>query len=65
MGSYVAVLDDTGDKHYHVAEVVGMTDQLTYLHYLGKAPRDCTVQSGSTCTITVKVDSRLPHVMKP
>ena len=35
VGSYVAVLDDTGDTHYHVAEVVDMTDQLTYLHYLG------------------------------
>lgn len=35
VGSYVAVLDDTGDTHYHIAEVVGMTDQLTHLHYLG------------------------------
>ena len=35
VGTYVAVLDNTGDPNYHVAEVVAMTDQLTTLHYLG------------------------------
>jgi hypothetical protein len=32
--SYVAVLDDTDDTNYHVAQVIDFTDDLTTLHYL-------------------------------
>ena len=35
VGSYVAVVDDPDDKHYHIAQVVDMTDKITTLHYLG------------------------------
>ena len=35
VGSYVAVMDDSEDDHYHIAKVIEMTDDLTTLHYLG------------------------------
>ena len=35
VGSYVAVLDDDQDEHYHLAQVTDMTDSLTMLRYLG------------------------------
>ena len=33
MGSYVAVLDETGDKNYHVAKVIDIGERTTELHY--------------------------------
>ena len=35
VGSYVAVMDDSEDDHYHIAQVIEMTDDLTTLHYMG------------------------------
>ena len=35
VGSYVAVLDNTEDNHYHMAQVIDITDQSTTLHYMG------------------------------
>ena len=35
MGSYVAVLDDSEDDHYHLALVTDLTEQITVLRYLG------------------------------
>ena len=35
VNSYVAVLDDSEDNHYHIAKVVGLTEAETTLHYLG------------------------------
>ena len=35
VGSYVAVLDNDKDEHYHLAQVTDMTDSLTMLRYLG------------------------------
>ena len=34
-GSYVAVLDDSEDMHYHIAKVTSITDTVTHLHYMG------------------------------
>ena len=31
----MAVVDSSDDKHYHIAQDVDMTDQITTLHYLG------------------------------
>ena len=33
VGTYVAVLDSTGDKHYHIAKVIDIGEQTTQLHY--------------------------------
>ena len=35
IGSYVAVKDDSDDDHYHIAEVIDVTDENTTIHYLG------------------------------
>ena len=35
VNSFVAVLDDSDDQNYHVAQVVDITDNLVTLHYLG------------------------------
>ncbi len=35
VGSYVAVLDDGKDQHYHLALVTEITDKITALRYLG------------------------------
>merc|ERR1712078_95547 len=40
VNSYVAVLDDTEDDHYHIAQVVEMTDDLTTLHYMGTGSKN-------------------------
>ena len=40
VGSFVAVLDNTGDRHYHVAKVTDIGETLTHLHYYAtKTPR--------------------------
>ena len=39
VGSYVAVLDDSEDKHYHIAQVIDITDENTTIHYLGTGGR--------------------------
>ncbi len=39
VGSYVAVIDDTEDRHYHVAQVIDITDENTTIHYLGTNSR--------------------------
>ena len=33
VGSFIAVLDDSEDKHYHVAKVIDITDDNTVIHY--------------------------------
>jgi len=35
VGSYIAVLDDSEDKYYHVAQVIDITDENTTIQYLG------------------------------
>ena len=40
VGSYVAVLDDSEDRHYHVAQVIDITDENTTIHYLGTGGRN-------------------------
>ena len=35
VGSYVAVIDNPDARHYHIAQVVDLTDRNTTLHYLG------------------------------
>ena len=40
VGSYVAVLDDDNDNHYHLALVTDITDRLTLLRYLGTGSND-------------------------
>ena len=40
VGSYVAVLDDTDDDNYHIAQVIEMTDDLTTLHYMGTGSKN-------------------------
>ncbi len=40
VGSYVAVLDDGIDDHYHIALVTDLTDRLTLLRYLGTGSND-------------------------
>ena len=39
VGSYIAVLDGSEDQHYHMAQVIDMTDQITTLHYMGTKSR--------------------------
>ena len=40
VGSFVAVLDNTGDTRYHIAKVIDIGEQTTRLHYYAtKAPR--------------------------
>ena len=39
VGSYIAVLDDENDQHYHMAQVIDMTDQITTIHYMGTKSR--------------------------
>ena len=39
VGSYVAVLDDSEDRYYHVAQVIDITDENTTIHYLGTKGR--------------------------
>jgi len=39
VGSYVAVLDNDEDDHYHIAQVLDITDENTFLHYLGTKSR--------------------------
>ena len=39
VGSYVAVLDDDEDRHYHMAQVIDVNDRETTLHYLGTKSR--------------------------
>ena len=38
-GSYVAVLDDTNDRKYHIAKVLGVSEQVTTLHYYATKSR--------------------------
>ena len=33
VGSFVAVLDDTDDVHYHIVKVIDIGEQTTHLHY--------------------------------
>ena len=40
VGSYVAVLDDSEDRNYHVAQVIDITDENTTIHYLGTGARN-------------------------
>ena len=40
VGSYVAVLDDGEDDHYHIALVTDLTDQITTLRYLGTGSQE-------------------------
>ena len=40
VGSYVAVLDDSEDRHYHVAQVLDITDHNTTIHYMGTGTRN-------------------------
>jgi len=40
VGSYVAVLDDNEDRHYHIAQVIDITDENTTIHYLGTNGRN-------------------------
>ena len=35
VNSYVAVLDEEGDEHYHIAKVLNITEHHTSLHYMG------------------------------
>ena len=35
IGSYIAVKDDSEDNHFHIAEVIDVTDENTTIHYLG------------------------------
>ena len=37
--SYVAVLDNDTDTHYHVAKVIGLTTHQTTLHYMGTSSK--------------------------
>jgi hypothetical protein len=39
VGCFIAVLDDSDDKLYHVAKVIDITDQHTTLHYYGTRGR--------------------------
>ena len=39
VGSYVAVLDGDEETHYHLGQVVNITDQLTTIHYMGTKSR--------------------------
>ena len=39
VGSYVAVLDDDEDHHYHIAQVIDINNRETQLHYLGTKSR--------------------------
>ena len=39
VGTYVAVLDDDEDRHYHLAQVLDVNDRETELHYLGTKSR--------------------------
>jgi len=39
VGSYVAVLDDSEDRNYHIAQVIDITDENTTIHYLGTGGR--------------------------
>ena len=39
LNSYVAVLDNDTDTHYHVAKVIGLTAHQTTLHYMGTGSR--------------------------
>ena len=40
VGSYVAVLDNTNDRHFHIAQVLDITDLTTKLHYMGTTARN-------------------------
>ena len=40
VGSYVAVLDDSEDRHYHVAQVLDITDHNTTIQYMGTGARN-------------------------
>jgi len=39
VGSFVAVLDSSGDRHYHVAKVTDVTDTNVFVHYYGTRSR--------------------------
>ena len=39
VGSFVAVLDGSGDKRYHVAQVIDLTDNNVMVHYYGTRSR--------------------------
>ena len=39
LNSYVAVLDNDDDDHYHVAKVIGFTAHETTLHYMGTSSK--------------------------
>ena len=40
VGSYVAVLDNTNDRHFHIAQVLDITDLTTKIHYMGTTARN-------------------------
>ena len=40
VGSFVAVLDSSGDRHYHVAKVTDVTDTNVWVHYYGTRSRE-------------------------
>ena len=42
VGSYVAVLDQTEDQRYHMAQVIDMTDEVTTLHLHGNKRKKTT-----------------------
>ena len=39
VGSYIAILDNSDDKHYHVAKVIDITDANTTVHYYSTKSR--------------------------
>ena len=39
VGSYVATIDGDEDTHYHIGQVLNITDQLTTIHYMGTKSR--------------------------
>ena len=40
VGSYVTVLDDSENRHYHVVQVIDITDENTMIHYLDTGGRN-------------------------
>ena len=39
VGSFVATIDGAEDTHYHIGQVINITDQLTTIHYMGTKSR--------------------------
>ena len=58
VGSYVAVLDDDEDHHYHIAQVLDINDRETQLHYLGTKSRSIR----SACWTKLYLEPGTNHV---